>query len=164
MVVIFIFTGAGFHVFNGANKGSQPNNGLAILTNPESGHRIRFFCRSDSLTLNVGELIGLDGNTFSGNDYLAFNTPASGGELRIQNTVGSEEPLPASEQGIYTCQIPLQSEEIVVINIGVYPIAFNCEFVVPVNGAKTGLILTFCSMPLQCILNLLVANVSILTN
>ena len=135
MVVIFIFTGVGFHVFNGANMGSQPNNGLAILTDSESFFRIRFFCRSDSLTLNVGELIGLNGNTFSGNDYLAFDTPTHGGELRIVNAVGSEEPLPASEQGIYTCRIPLQSEEMVMINIGVYPIGFNCEYVVPANGA-----------------------------
>ena len=135
MVVIFIFTGAGIHVFNGATTGSQPNNGLAVFANPESGHRIRFLCRSDSLTRNVGELIGLDGNTFSGNDYLAIETPVNGGELRIVNTVGREEPLPASEQGIYTCQIPLQSGEMVMINIGVYPIGFNCEFAVQTNGA-----------------------------
>ena len=135
MVVIFIFTGAGIHVFNGANTGSQPNNGLAVSANPESGRRIRFFCRSDSLTRNVGELIGPDGNTISGNDYLALETPANGGELRIWNTVGSEEPLPASEQGVYTCRIPLQSEVMVTINIGVYPIGFNCEFVVPATGA-----------------------------
>ena len=135
MEAIFIFTGAGFHVFNGANTGSQPNNGLVVSANPESGHRIRFFCRSDSLTHNVGELIGPDGNTFSGNGYLAFETPASGGELRIMNTVDSQQPLPASEQGIYTCRIPLQSGEMVMINIGVYPIGYNCEFVVPANGA-----------------------------
>ena len=135
MLDTFIFSGAGFHVVNGADTGSQPNNGLAIFTNPGSGLRIRFFCRSDSLTFNVGELIGLDGNTFSGNDYLAFDTPTNGGELRIGNTVGSQQPLPASEQGVYTCQLPLQSGEIVMINIGVYPIGFNCEFVVPANGA-----------------------------
>ena len=131
--VISIFTGAGFHVFNGANAGSQPNNGLAILNDAGSGFRIHFFCRSDSLARNVGELIGPDGNTFSGNDYLAINTPVNGGEIRIENTVGSEEPLPASEQGIYTCQIPLQSGEMVMINIGVYPIAFLCEFVILAN-------------------------------
>ena len=135
MVVIFIVTGAGFHVFNGANRGSQPNNGLIVSANPRSGRRIRFFCRSDSLKLNVGVLIGLNGNTFSGNDYLVFETPANGGELRIENVVDSEEPLPASEQGIYTCRIPLRSGEIVMINIGVYPIAFNCEFVVSANEA-----------------------------
>ena len=131
MVVIFILTGAGFHVFNGANAGSQPNNGLVVSADPESGRRFRFFCRSDSLTVNVGELIGLDGNTFSGNDYLAFEPPGNGGELRIENVVGSQQPLPASEQGIYTCRIPLQSGVNGTINIGVYPIGFNCEFVVP---------------------------------
>ena len=135
METIFIFTGAGFHVFNGANTGSQPNNGLVVSANPESGRRIRFFCRSDLLTDNVGELIGLDGNTFSGNDYLAIEPPDNGGELRIENVVGSQQPLPASEQGIYTCRIPLQSGEMVMINIGVYPIGYNCEFVVPANGA-----------------------------
>ena len=135
MEVIFIFTGAGFHVFNGANMGSQPNNGLVVSANPESGRRIRFFCRFDSLTHNVGELIGLDGNTFSGNDYLAIEPPGNGGELRIENVVGSQQPLPASEQGIYTCRIPLQSGVMVTINIGVYPIEYNCEFVVPAKGA-----------------------------
>ena len=115
--------------------GSQPNNGLAILTDSGSLFRIRFICRSDTLTLNVGELIGLNGNIFSGNDYLVFDTPQNGGELRIENVVGSEQPLPACEQGIYTCRIPLQSGEMVMINIGVYPIGFNCEFVVPATGA-----------------------------
>ena len=114
--------------------GSQPNNGLAIFDNPESRRRIRFFCRSDSLTVNVGELIGLDGNTFSGNDYLFLEPPINGGELRVENIVGSQQPLPASEQGIYTCRIPLQSGEMVMINIGVYPIGFNCEIVILANG------------------------------
>ena len=135
MGVIFIFTGAGFYVFNGANMGSQPNNGLVVSDNLECGRRIRFFCRSDSLTHNIGELIGLDGNTFSGNDYLAIDTLGNGGELRIENVVGSQQPLPASEQGIYTCRIPLHSGVMVTINIGVYPIGYNCEFVVPANGA-----------------------------
>ena len=135
MVVIFIFTGAGVHVFNGATTGSQPNNGLVVSANPGSGRRIRFFCRSDSLIRNVGELIGLDGNTFSGNDYLVFEPPGNGGELGMENVVGSQQPIPASEQGIYTCRIPLHSGEMVNINIGVYPIGYNCEFVMPVNGA-----------------------------
>ena len=37
------------------------------------------------------------------------------------------QPLPASEQGVYTCRIPLQSGEIRDINIGIYPIGFNSE-------------------------------------
>ena len=138
MVVIFISTGAGIHVFNGANRGSQPNNGLVVSANPGSKHRFRFFCRSDSLILNVGGLIGPDGNNFSGNAYLVFETPTKSGELRIVNTKGKEDLLPPSEQGIYTCQIPLQSGVMVMINIGVYPIGFNCEFV--------QVQLTFCCM------------------
>ena len=108
---------------------------MVVSDNAGSGHRIHFSCRSDSLALNVGELIGPDKNTFSSNDYLFLEPQENGGEIRIVNTVGREEPLPASEQGIYTCQLPLQSGEIVMINIGVYPIGFNCEFVVPAKGA-----------------------------
>ena len=132
MVVVFIFTGAGIHVFNGFSIGSQPNNGLVVP--PNRNHHF-FVCRSDSLTRNVGELIGPDGNPFPGNSYLVFDTPRNGGELWIVTDVDSEEPLPASEQGIYTCRIPLQSGVMVMINIGVYPIGYTCEFVVPTNGA-----------------------------
>ena len=122
------FQGAGIHVFRGAIfTGSQPNNGLVVSDDPGSGFRIRFYCRSDSLMFNIGELIGLDGTTFTGNDYLVFEPPEDGGEIRVENVVGSEQPLPASEQGVYTCRIPLQSGEIREINIGVYPIGFNCK-------------------------------------
>ena len=69
---LLISTGAGIHVFNGASVGSQPNNGLVVSANPGSGHRIHFSCRSDSLALNVGELIGPDKDIFSSNDYLFF--------------------------------------------------------------------------------------------
>ena len=130
VVVISVFTGAGIYVFDGTSTGTQPNNGLVISSDVSGGGRIRFLCRSDSLTRNVGNLIGLDGNTFSGNDFLVFQSPWSGGELRVGNSVGRQQPLPASEQGIYTCQIPLQSGEMVTVNIGVYPIGFNCEFYV----------------------------------
>ena len=119
------FKGAGIHVFRGTNTGSQPNNGLVVSDDPESSYRIRFYCRSDSLMFNVGDLIGLDGNNFTGNDYLVFEPPQDGGEIRVENIVGSEQPLPASEQGVYTCHIPLQSGEIREINIGIYPFGFN---------------------------------------
>ena len=130
MVVIFVFTGAGINVLNGTGGtlGTQPNNSLVVSNNPGSGPRIRFFCRSDSLTLNVGTLIGLNGNTFSDNNFLVIVPPTNGGELRVVNSVSSQNPLPASEQGIYTCQIPLQSGEMVLVNIGIYPIGFNSEF------------------------------------
>ena len=128
MVCFCLYIGAGIFVFEGANTGTQINNGLVVSADAVSSFRIRFHCRSDSLTLNVGELIGLDGNTFTGNSFLAFEPPEDGGEIRVQNVVGSEQPLPASEQGVYTCRMPLQSGEIRVINIGVYPIGFNSKF------------------------------------
>ena len=130
MVVISVFTGAGINVLTGADGtlGTQPNNSLVISNNAGMGHRIRFLCRSDSLALNVGTLIGLDENTFSGNNFLVIESPSNGGELIVGNSVGSQDPLPASEQGIYTCQIPLQSGEMVMVNIGIYPIGFNSEF------------------------------------
>ena len=41
--------------------------------------------------------------------------------------MGTHDPLPASEQGVYTCSIPLQSGEIRDISIGIYAIGFNSE-------------------------------------
>ena len=130
MVVIFVFTGAGINVLTGADGtlGTQPNNSLVISNDVTSGRRFQFICRSDSLVLNVGTLIGLDGSPFSGNNFLVIETPANGGELRVESTAPSQQPLPAGEQGIYTCQIPLQNEEMVMVSIGIYPIGFNSEF------------------------------------
>ena len=141
MAFAFIFVGAGIYVLTDASGigGTQPSNGLTVSNDVTGGRRIRFICRSDSLTLNVGNLIGLDGNIFSGNDFLVLQPSDNGGELRVENRVGSQQPLPASEQGIYTCRIPLQSGEMAMVHIGIYPIGFNCEFHY-VNASKQSLI------------------------
>ena len=133
------FIGAGIHVFSGiAPIGSQPNNGLVrpiASTNPNPDtRRLRFFCRSDSTMRNVGELIGPGGTAITTNDVLEINTDrANGGELEVVNFVGSND-VTSNEQGVYTCRIPLQSGVITEINIGIYPNAFNCEFIVTVNS------------------------------
>ena len=128
-IVFFFSAGSGIHVFNGAPPiGSQPNNGLVISLDVTTGRRFRFFCRSDSLTLNVGELIGLDDNVITtSTDFIGFETPTNGGELRMENTVGSQQALTAEQQGIYTCRIPLQNGINTSINIGLYPIGFTSE-------------------------------------
>ena len=130
------FIDAGIHVFNGIPPvGSQPNNGLVrpiASTNPDA-RRLRFFCRSDSTMRNVGELIGLGGTAITTNDVLEINTNRVGGELEVVNFVGSND-VTSNEQGVYTCRIPLQSEDIREINIGIYPNAFNCEFIVTTNS------------------------------
>ena len=59
--------------------------------------------------------------------FFGFETSTIGGEFRIENIVGPQTALPASEQGVYTCRIPLQSEVLREVNIGVYPNGFNGE-------------------------------------
>ena len=77
---------------------------------------------------NIGKLIGLDGRTVvTTNRYFNIGNPQPG-QLSVNNTVDRETPFPASEQGVYTCRIPLESGEQREINIGVYPIGFNSTF------------------------------------
>ena len=130
--MIFHFTGAGIFVFEGDGgpevTGVQPNNGLVISNNPQSGRRFRFFCRSDNTTLGVGKLLGLDGNPITdGSNFFGFEDSTIGGEFRIENFVGTHSALTASEQGVYTCRIPLKSGVLREINIGVYPNGFSGE-------------------------------------
>ena len=135
---LYFFIGAGIDVFNGISPiGSQANNGLVrpidtTSTNPET-HRLRFFCRSDSMMMNVGELIGLGGTAITSSDVFEINTGRIAGELEVNNFVSSDD-VTSSEQGVYTCRIPLQSGETRSINIGIYPSAFNCEFIVTANS------------------------------
>ena len=128
------FIGAGINVFSGvAPTGSQPNNSLVrpidtTSTDPEV-RRLRFFCRSNSTMRNLGELIGPGGTAITTNDVFEITTNINGGEIEVANYVMSNN-VTASEQGVYTCRIPLQSGVIRDINIGIYPNAFNCEFIV----------------------------------
>ena len=132
------FTGAGIHVFHGiAPIGSQPSNGLVRPIDTTSTdpivRRLRFFCRTDSTVRNLGELIGPRGTAITTNAVFEITNSANGGELQVANFVRSDD-VTSSEQGVYTCRIPLQSEEIREINIGIYPNAFNCEFTLTVSS------------------------------
>ena len=126
--------GAGIHVFRGAPTGdlqvpgSLPNNGIVISRNiAEGGVYFRFFCRSDSMMSSVGMLIRPDGTTVTtGNAFTIVRQQP--GELRVENTL-SQNVLTASDQGVYTCRIPLQSGEMKDINIGIYPSGFNSKYV-----------------------------------
>ena len=125
MLISFIDTG--IHLFRGSPRGSLPNNDLAISENPGNGFRLRIFCRSDSMSGNVGQFIGLNGNALTSNSFFAIAHPQPG-EITVENIVGSQSALPASQQGVYTCRIPLQSGEMTEINVGVYPNGFNSEY------------------------------------
>ena len=129
-VANFFFAGVGIAVFT-PDTGTMPNNGLVISTNPGSGRRFFFECRSNSLTVGVGEFIGLNGSPIvdEDNDFFRFRDTDRGGELSIENAVGTETLLSASEQGVYTCRMPFEGGGGGEFNIGVYPIGFNSELI-----------------------------------
>ena len=102
-----------------------------VITSPQT-LLLRFYCRSDSTVKNLGELIGPDGTAITSNDVFEISTNRIGGEIEVVNFVGSND-VTSSEQGVYTCRIPLQSGVIREINIGIYPNVFNSEFIVTVN-------------------------------
>ena len=126
------YAGAGIHVFRGASTGnlqvpgSLPNNGIVISLNTTGHINFRFFCRSDSMMSNVGMLIGPDGTTVTTGDVFDISR-AQPGELRVENNPLLNYVLTASDQGVYTCRIPLQSGEMRDINVGIYPSGFNSK-------------------------------------
>ena len=79
---------------------------------------------------NVGMLNGPDGTTVITGDVFEINHPRPG-ELHVYG-IGF---LPASDQGVYTCHIPVQSGENRSIDVGIYSPGFNskCLFSVMSN-------------------------------
>ena len=80
---------------------------------------------------NTGTLVGLDGTIVTNGSVFDIAHPQPG-ELRVENRL-SQNILTASDQGVYTCQIPLQSGElkrieISEINVGIYPNGFNSKY------------------------------------
>ena len=65
--VTSLSTGAGIFVNTGDDSvptGVLPNNGIVIAQDVTSGNRLSFQCRSGSTEISdVGDIIGLDGNT-----------------------------------------------------------------------------------------------------
>ena len=126
-LIFCIFTDYGIYVFRGSPRGNFENNSCVVSDNPGGNDfRFRIFCRSDSMSGNVGDFIGPDGTPLTSNSFfdIARRQP---GEISMENRVGSKNALTASQQGVYTCRIPKQSGEIGYINVGVYPSGFNSE-------------------------------------
>ena len=78
---------------------------------------------------NVGQLIGLDGTTAVTSNSFFEIARLQPGELMVRNAAGSQNALTASQQGVYTCRIPLQSGQIGEINVCVYPNGFSSKLV-----------------------------------
>ena len=75
---------------------------------------------------NAGTLIGPDGTIITTGSVFTITHPQLG-ELRAKN-IPPQNILTASDQGVYTCRIPLQSGEIGEINVGIYPSGFNSKY------------------------------------
>ena len=104
------------------NKRPIANNGLIIAS---SNDRLRLVCVSNSSQPDVGEITGLDGNTpTSGSGWVVDNGGNVPGFIRASNTA-----FTASDQGIYTCTISDDNDNVMIFNVGLYPTAFSGECV-----------------------------------
>ena len=75
---------------------------------------------------NVGTLIGLDGTNVTIGGAFEITHPQAG-ELRVKSRPMKQSNLTASDQGVYTCRIPLQSGEMRDINVGIYSSGFSSK-------------------------------------
>ena len=94
---------------------------------------LRLNCVSNSSQSGVGTIIGLDGNTLP---ISITNTDDTGvwrvnypfhrpGVVRLQTT--SLSSVTAANQGIYTCSIPDSNNNLIDVNVGLYPNRFTGE-------------------------------------
>ena len=129
-IYLYTSTDAGIHVFRGnstGDLGSLSNNGIVIANNTDPEYRFHFTCRSDSMKENVGTLIRLDGTNVTTGGVFRITHPQAG-ELRVKSRPMNQSNLTASDQGVYTCRIPLQNGTIKDINIGIYPSGFSSKY------------------------------------
>ena len=80
------------------------------------------------MSTNVGQFIGLNGINVTSNGYFAISHPQPG-EMTVENIVGFHNILTSSQQGVYTCRIPLQNGDSTDVNVGIYPSGFNSELI-----------------------------------
>ena len=105
------------------------NNGLIV----SATNGLRLFCVSNSSQSGVGTITLLNGVTLdtgaNGIWYVAYpnNRP---GFLRLQTRILSGGPmlLTPSDQGIYTCTIPDDDGNDIILNVGLYPIDFSGKY------------------------------------
>ena len=127
------FAGVGIFVYDGDEispiETGVSNNSLVISRPSDSStpFLMSFRCCSHSRQASIGEMIG---NLFFGNEFLLveistdITQPA---DVLVRNVVGSQSPITASQQGVYTCRIPDKNGVIMDIHIGIYPAGFNSE-------------------------------------
>ena len=97
------------------------NNGLIVSNNDG---QLGLACVSSQSALGV--IMGLDGNMFTGNSVWRVGHPYDRPGVRRLRT-NDDTSLTAADQGIYTCTVPDNDGNQIVINVGLYPTGFSGE-------------------------------------
>ena len=121
-----IIIGAGLYARTPSSDfdpGPIANN--SIIVSGSDG--LRLFCVSNSSRSGVGTITASNGETLNiGNNGIwnLANVGTRPGFLRLQ----TRQLLTASDQGIYTCNIPVDNENYFIFNVGLYPSDFNGKY------------------------------------
>ena len=121
-----MYPGAGIYAVAAASPGPITNNGLIV----SDENQLRLDCVSNSsqpkveatITTSAGDI--LEPGSTGGGWKLRYPSTRPGAVRLLRNPPG---PLPASNQGIYTCIIPDSNNKSIVINVGLYPSNFSGE-------------------------------------
>ena len=113
-----LYPGAGIYAIRADSPGPITNNGLIL----SAEYGIVLDCVSDSSQSGVGAITTPAGASGWRTAY-PFSRP---GLIRYRRE-SSPLPLPASDQGIYTCTIPDSTGQNIVLNVGLYPPDFSGE-------------------------------------
>ena len=97
------------------------NNGLIVS---DSYGQLGLECVSSQSVL--GNITGLDGNTFPGSSVWRVGHPYDRpGVHRLRTNY--DISLTAADQGVYTCTVPDSNGNQIVLNVGLYVIGFSGE-------------------------------------
>ena len=122
-------TGAGINAILSTleiSSGPIANNGLIV----SGSSSLWLDCVSNSSQSGVGTITAPDGTVLTPHDSTAgvwsisspFDRP---GVVRFRTLTST--PLPASDQGIYTCTMPDSNGANISLNVGLYPHGFHSK-------------------------------------
>ena len=105
------------------------NNGLIV----SGDDGLRLYCVSNSSQSGVGTITASNGDTLNigyNEDLWRVQNPGNRpGFLRLHNRIPvAPMLLTISTQGIYTCTIPDDEGNDIILNVGLYPIDFNSKY------------------------------------
>ena len=110
--------------------GALTNNGIVVAT---TSNEFQFQCRSGYTVYDpsLAEFIGLDGNVISIGDIGGLDVSNNPDPLAMQPSAlcveDTSAPLTAEEEGVYTCRMRDENNNVVEVNVGIYRNGFNSE-------------------------------------